>query len=37
MTVVFQVTILNDVKSCQGTAFWMAPEVCFQSYLERDY
>ncbi|KAI5435906.1 Mitogen-activated protein kinase kinase kinase 1, variant 4 [Lathyrus oleraceus] len=25
---------LNDVKSCQGTAFWMAPEVCCQSSLQ---
>ncbi|CAA2960693.1 mitogen-activated kinase kinase kinase 1-like [Olea europaea subsp. europaea] len=24
-------TKLNDVKSCKGTAFWMAPEVCFHS------
>lgn len=23
-----QVTKLNDVKSCKGTPFWMAPEVC---------
>ncbi|RHN55995.1 putative mitogen-activated protein kinase kinase kinase STE-STE11 family [Medicago truncatula] len=22
-----KVTILNDIKSCHGTAFWMAPEV----------
>ncbi|KAL3382433.1 hypothetical protein AABB24_002126 [Solanum stoloniferum] len=22
-------TQLNNIKSCKGTAFWMAPEVCF--------
>ena len=26
-----QVTKLNDIKSCKGTPFWMAPEVCFLS------
>jgi len=34
VAVVFQAIKLNDVKSCQGTAFWMAPEVCFQSSKE---
>ncbi|QCE00393.1 mitogen-activated protein kinase kinase kinase 1 [Vigna unguiculata] len=24
---------LNDVKSCKGTAFWMAPEVCLNILL----
>ncbi|XVE55407.1 hypothetical protein DITRI_Ditri03aG0156200 [Diplodiscus trichospermus] len=26
-------TKFNDVKSCKGTAFWMAPEVCLYSFL----
>lgn len=25
--IILQATKLNDVKSCKGTAFWMAPEV----------
>ncbi|KAK2983712.1 hypothetical protein RJ640_002239 [Escallonia rubra] len=25
-------TKLNDVKSCKGTAFWMAPEVCLDFF-----
>lgn len=25
---ILQAAKLNDVKSCKGTAFWMAPEVC---------
>jgi len=29
----FQATKLNDVKSCKGTAFWMAPEVCTTSVM----
>ena len=29
----FQATKFNDVKSCKGTAFWMAPEVCTTSVL----
>lgn len=33
MHIVFQAIKLNDVKSCKGTAFWMAPEVCLQSCL----
>lgn len=36
-----QVTKLNDVKSCKGTPFWMAPEVCLNlithSFLELDF
>lgn len=30
-----QAAKLNDVKSCKGTAFWMAPEVSFMLILTR--
>ena len=32
----FQATKLNDVKSCKGTAFWMAPEVCTYNFSSCD-
>lgn len=29
----FQTVKMNDIKSCQGTAYWMAPEVCLYSFV----
>ncbi|WJX38633.1 glutathione transferase [Trifolium repens] len=28
-------TKMIDVESCEGKAFWMAPEVCLQSYEQK--
>jgi serine/threonine protein kinase len=27
-TILLQITKFNAVKSCKGTVYWMAPEVC---------